>query len=194
MTDLASVTDAAHVRPGDEARIAVPLDFLGVNYYTRHVVRAGDAGSGPSPWPGCDDVAFTNRGLPVTEMGWEIDPDGFHEVLVRLRDEYPPVPLYVTENGAAFPDRTEPDGTVHDADRVAFLEGHFRAAHRAIGDGVDLRGYFVWSLLDNFEWAYGYAKRFGLVHVDYDTLERTPKESARWYAAVTARNGVAPAR
>jgi beta-glucosidase len=104
--------------------------------------------------------------------------------------DYPGVPLYVTENGAAIADEKGPDGEVHDPARVAFLDGHFRAAHRAIADGVDLRGYFVWSLLDNFEWAFGYSKRFGLIHVDFATLERTPKDSARWYAEVTRANAL----
>ena len=105
-------------------------------------------------------------------MGWEVDPDGLYDILTRVARDYPGVPLYVTENGAAF------DAGVHDADRVEYLRTHFAAAERAIADGVDLRGYFVWSLLDNFEWAYGYSKRFGLIHVDYETLERTPKDSA----------------
>jgi beta-glucosidase len=117
-------------------------------------------------------------------MGWEIDADGLHDILTRVARDYRPIPLYVTENGAAFP-----EGIV-DGDRIAYLDGHLRAAHRAIENGADLRGYFVWSLLDNFEWAYGYSKRFGLIHVDYDTLVRTPKDSARWYAQVTRRNGL----
>ena len=122
-------------------------------------------------------------------MGWEIDADGLYDILTRVARDYPGVPLYVTENGAAFADE-KVDGEVHDPDRVAYLDAHFRAAHRAIGDGVDLRGYFVWSLLDNFEWAYGFSKRFGLIHVDYETLERTPKDSARFYAQVTRANGL----
>ena len=104
--------------------------------------------------------------------------------------DYPGVPLYVTENGAAFADEKSHDGEVHDPVRVDYLDAHFRAAHRAIADGVDLRGYFVWSLLDNFEWSFGFSKRFGLIHVDYETLERTPKDSARWYAEVTRANGL----
>jgi beta-glucosidase len=106
--------------------------------------------------------------------------------------DYGPIPLYVTENGAAFPDAPAADGSVPDPARVDYLDRHVRAARQAIDDGVDLRGYFVWSLLDNFEWAYGYSKRFGLVHVDYDTQRRTPKASARWYAGVTRRNGLLP--
>jgi beta-glucosidase len=179
------------VQPGDAAHIAAPLDVLGVNYYFRHVVRAGNGnGAGPSPWVGSRDVEFVARGLPTTEMGWEIDAQGLYDVLTRVARDYPPIPIHVTENGAAFPDEVGADGRVADPDRVAYLDGHFRAAHRAIADGVDLRGYFVWTLMDNFEWGFGYSKRFGLFHVDYDTLERTPKDSARWYAEVTRRNGL----
>ena len=124
------------------------------------------------------------------EMGWEVDPDGLYDFLIRSARDYPGVPLYVTENGAAFPDEKDTDGAVHDPDRIDYLDPHFRAAHRALADGVDLRGYFVWSLIDNFEWGFGYSKRFGLIHVDYETLERTPKDSARWYAQVTRANGL----
>ncbi|HEY7620660.1 MAG TPA: family 1 glycosylhydrolase [Solirubrobacteraceae bacterium] len=159
------------------------LDFLGINYYMRHVVRAGAPGSGSRVWVGSEDVEFVSRGLPRTDMGWEIDAEGLYDVLVRVHRDYPSLPLYVTENGAAF------EG-VADPQRIAYLDSHLRAAHRAIADGVDLRGYFVWSLLDNFEWAFGYSKRFGLIHVDYETLQRTPKDSARWFAQVTRRNGL----
>jgi beta-glucosidase len=182
------------LQPGDEAIIGTPIDLLGVNYYFRHVVRGGGNGNGngqPSPWVGSRDVEFLQRGLPTTEMGWEIDTQGLHDVLTRLHRDYPSIPLHVTENGAAFADELTPDGTVADADRIAYLDGHFRAAHRAIADGVDLQGYFVWTMMDNFEWGFGYGKRFGLFHVDYETLERTPKDSARWFAEVTRRNGLA---
>jgi beta-glucosidase len=184
---------ALPVQPGDAEIIAAPIDVLGVNYYSRHVVRAGDGsiGGDPTPWVGSGDVEFVSRGLPRTEMDWEIDEQGLHDVLTRVHRDYPAIPLYVTENGAAFPDEQAADGTVADPDRVAYLDSHFRAAHRAISDGVDLRGYFVWTLMDNFEWGHGYSKRFGLVHVDYETLKRTPKDSARWYAEVTRRNGLA---
>jgi beta-glucosidase len=193
LDDVAPITGVAHVHDGDEARIAVPLDFLGVNYYSRHVVRAnGRAEARPSPWPGSHHVEFVKRGHPTTAMGWEIDPDGLYEVLTRLRRDYPRLPpIYVTENGAAFADVPDARGEVPDGDRIAFLAGHFDAAHRALADGVDLRGYFVWSLLDNFEWAHGYSKRFGIVHVDYATQARTPKQSARWYAEVIRRNAIA---
>jgi beta-glucosidase len=173
-----------HVLDGDLRRVAAPLDFLGINYYMRYVVRAGEAGGAPSPWVGSEDVEFVSRGLPRTDMGWEIDADGMYDVLMRVHRDYSPPPLYITENGAAF------DG-VADPERIAYLDAHLRAAHRAIEDGVDLRGYFVWTLMDNFEWARGYSMRFGLVHVDYETLRRTPKDSARWYAQVTRGNGLA---
>jgi beta-glucosidase len=188
LDDVRAVSDGAYIAEGDEQRIHVPLDFLGVNYYFRTVVRAG-AGDRPSEWVGQEDIEKVSRGLPQTEMGWEIDPDGLYDILTRVARDYPGTPLYVTENGAAFADEQGPDGQVRDPQRIEYLDAHLRAAHRAIADGADLRGYFVWSLLDNFEWALGYSKRFGLVHVDYETLERTPKDSARWYAEVTRANG-----
>jgi beta-glucosidase len=193
LQDIAGVVGTDHVLDGDLETISAPLDFLGINYYTRHVVRAGDRpepGARPSHWVGSEDVEFVKRGLPQTEMGWEIDPDGLYETLTRVWREYGPLPLYVTENGAAFADEVTADGRVHDEQRRAYLESHFAAAHRAIADGVDLRGYFVWTLLDNFEWAEGYSKRFGLVHVDFDTQTRTLKDSGRWFAEVTRANGL----
>jgi beta-glucosidase len=122
-------------------------------------------------------------------MGWPVDASGLSELLVRLHRDYG-LPMIVTENGAAFDDVVRVDGAVHDADRVSYLEQHVRAAHDALQNGADLRGYFVWSLLDNFEWAEGYAKRFGIVYVDYETQRRIPKESARWYRDVIAANGL----
>jgi beta-glucosidase len=126
-------------------------------------------------------------------MGWNIEPQGLEDLLVSLHDEFPDLPLMVTENGAAFDDEvTVEDGVraVHDPERIDYLSRHFAAAHRAIERGVDLRGYQVWSLLDNFEWAYGYSKRFGIVHVDYATQERTPKDSALWYARLIADRAI----
>jgi beta-glucosidase len=194
LADLAQVTDDTHVHDGDEDTIGQPLDVLGVNYYTRQVVRSD---GGPrhrpevaSPWVGSHDVEFVGRGLPRTEMGSEVDPQGLYDVLVRVHRDYGPLPIYVTENGAAFADEVGTDGTVADPRRVEFLDRHFRVAHRAIADGVDLRGYFVWSLLDNFEWAWGYSKRFGLVYVDYPTQRRIPKQSARFFREVTSTNGL----
>jgi beta-glucosidase len=124
-------------------------------------------------------------------MGWPIDADGLHQVLIRLRDELPAVPLVITENGAAFDDYTDPDGQVHDPERISYLHAHLNAVARAVAEGADVRGYFVWSLLDNFEWAYGYSKRFGIVHVDFASQRRTPKDSAAWYSQAI-RTGLLP--
>jgi beta-glucosidase len=151
--------------------IAAPLDFFGVNYYRRHIVQAAPDGS---------PVVVDPAEGEVTEMGWEVYPDGLYKLLVQLHDEYDVPPLYVTENGAAFPDNRQ-NGTVEDPARTAYLETHLAAIARAIEEGVSVQGYFVWSLLDNFEWARGFSKRFGIVYVDYETLERVPKASYAWY-------------
>lgn len=188
--DTAGLTDWSFVRDGDLEAIAAPLDSLGINYYSPTVVGAGTSGS-PSPWPGAEPhVRFVPAPGPRTAMDWPVDADGLYELLVRLRDELPGVPLMVTENGAAYDDYADPSGEVHDPERVAYLRDHLAAVHRALADGVDVRGYFLWSLLDNFEWAYGYGKRFGIVHVDFASQRRTPKDSARWYADVIARGGL----
>jgi beta-glucosidase len=160
--------DAPEVHPGDMAAIQQPLDFLGINYYTRSVVSAD------GPW----DAAAEGRA--VSDMGWEIYPAGLTELLMRLQRDYPVPPMFVTENGGAFPDRLE-DGQVQDADRTAYLASHIAAVAEAMRQGANMAGYMVWSLMDNFEWASGYAKRFGIVHVDYATQQRTLKSSARWY-------------
>jgi beta-glucosidase len=164
--------DGPPVRDGDLALIATPIDFVGVNNYSRHVVSANSNGGDPIVEP---------VGSPRTAMDWEIYPDGLHEVLARLHGEYGVKALYVTENGAAFADIRSHDGQVRDPERTAYLEQYVRSVGRAIDDGVPVRGYFVWSMLDNFEWAEGYSKRFGLVYVDYPTLERIPKSSFYWY-------------
>ncbi|MFI5866113.1 GH1 family beta-glucosidase [Streptomyces sp. NPDC051546] len=196
--DTAALTDWSFVRDGDLAAAREPLDWLGVNYYSPTVVAAAGPGEpaaerAPSPWPGAEGrVRFLPAPGPRTEMDWPVDPDGLYELLARLREELPGVPLVITENGAAYADRVGPDGEVADPQRIAYLRGHLESVHRAIADGADVRGYFVWSLLDNFEWAYGYGKRFGIVHVDFATQRRTPKDSARWYADVIARGGLAP--
>ncbi len=199
----ASLTDWAFVHDGDLVSIHQPLDALGLNYYTPALVSAGDADArGPradghgasdhSPWPGAEDVAFHQTPGERTEMGWTIDPSGLHELIMRYTREAPGLPLYITENGAAYDDKPDPDGRVHDPERIAYLHSHLSEVHRAIADGADVRGYYLWSLMDNFEWAYGYGKRFGAVYVDYATLERIPKSSARWYAEA-ARTGALPA-
>jgi len=155
---------------GDLQTIRQQIDFLGVNYYSRmYVADAPDSLLGGR--------TVVPAGLAVTAMGWPITPDGLYEELIALRTRYGNLELYVTENGACFDDHVAPDGTVPDSDRVGFLREHIAAAQRALADGVNLRGYFVWSLLDNFEWAEGYSRRFGVVYVDFNTLKRTPKAS-----------------
>jgi len=138
-------------------------------------------------------VRFADPQLPVTAMGWEVDPDGLHAVMKRVVTAYRDLPIYVTENGAAYDDPRvdRVDSTVADPERTRYLEGHLAAVRRAIADGIDVRRYCVWSFLDNFEWEEGYAKRFGIVHVDYATQRRVPKESALWYRdyIAAARNG-----
>ncbi|WNM29995.1 GH1 family beta-glucosidase [Streptomyces sp. Li-HN-5-11] len=184
--DTAQLTDWSFVRDGDLAVISRPVDSLGINYYTPTVVAAGSHPL-PSPWPAAQDhVRFVPAPGPRTAMDWPVDADGLYEVLTRLRDELPGTPLLVTENGAAYDDYADPAGQVHDPERIAYLRAHLEAVHRAMAAGADVRGYFLWSLLDNFEWAYGYSKRFGLVHVDFASQRRTPKDSARWYADVVA--------
>jgi beta-glucosidase len=161
-------SDAPRIEPEDLRTIATPMDSLGINYYTRSVASAGE------PF----DV--TTSGLPLTDMGWEIYPQGLTELLLRLHADYPVPPLYITENGGAFADALQ-DGLVRDADRMRYLAEHIAAVGEALRQGVPLAGYMVWSLMDNFEWASGYAKRFGIVHVDYATQRRTLKDSAHWY-------------
>ena len=160
--------DAPKMLNGDMRDITAPLDFLGINYYTRGVVSA----SGPF------DV--TTSGHALTDMGWEVYPQGLTDLLLRVARDYPVPPLYVNENGAAFVDALV-DGQVHDSARTDYIARHIAAVGEALRQGVPMAGYMVWSLLDNFEWASGYAKRFGIVHVDYATQQRTPKDSALWY-------------
>jgi len=162
--------------------IRQPLDFLGVNYYTRSVRRHD-----PAAWP-VHASPVRQPGATYTETTWEVCPSAFTELLVWVKERYGALPLYVMENGAAFYDPpTAEDGRVRDPLRVSYLRAHLRAAHDAIARGVDLRGYMVWSLLDNLEWSLGFSKRFGIVHVDFATQQRTPKDSARWYQRLNAR-------
>lgn len=201
LKDTATLTDWSFVRDGDLRQINQPLDFLGVNYYTPTLVsEAGSTGShtsdghgnsSHSPWPAAEKVAFHQPPGDTTAMGWAVDPTGLYDLLRRLSSDFPRLPLVITENGAAFDDYAGPDGHVNDPGRIAYLRGHLAAVHQAIADGADVRGYFLWSLLDNFEWAHGYSKRFGTVYVDYPTGTRIPKASARWYSEV-ARTGVLP--
>ncbi|GHJ49243.1 beta-glucosidase [Catellatospora sp. TT07R-123] len=177
------------LHPGDDAIIASPIDLLGVNYYQPARVRAAlGVDAGPAN-PGTEGAEYVAQDLPVTAMDWPVDPSSFYELLLWLSERYPGTPMMITENGAAYDDVLVGD-RVADTDRIGFLDGHLRAVHSAMAEGADIRGYLAWSLLDNYEWGYGYGKRFGIVHVDYDTQRRTLKDSARWYAAVIGRNGL----
>jgi beta-glucosidase len=182
---------ASHARAGrvpdwlgenDLADIATALDFLGVNYYSRALVRRPHTTSESHSIVELPDVERT-------DMGWEVYPDGLCDLLVRVQRDYAPRRIYVTENGASYPTGPSADGRIRDEQRQAFLRDHLRAARRALDRGVPLAGYFVWSLLDNFEWDRGYAQRFGIVWVDYSTQARIPKNSGLWYAKVVATNG-----
>jgi len=198
LDDLKDAWPEGLVHDGDLALIAEPIDFLGVNYYhgesvsrrpaaNREELEAPTERPTSTPFPAAEGVFFHPRELPVTSMQWEVQPEGLTRLLKRVHEDYTGAvgtALYVTENGAAFDDTVEPDGAVHDAERVDYVRAHLAAVGDAIDAGVDVRGYFYWSLLDNFEWAWGYAKRFGIVRVDYDTLERTIKDSGRAYAGV----------
>ena len=170
------------VHDGDVETIEAPTDFLGVNYYERHIMRSIHA------------VEPVEVEIPadaeITEMGWEVYPLGLADILVRVYHDYRPSKIYVTENGCSYLDAPGPDGAIHDERRVRFLDGHLAAAGDAIDAGVPLGGYFVWSILDNYEWTFGYTQRFGIVWVDYDTQERVLKDSALWYRDVIARNGL----
>jgi beta-glucosidase len=167
----------------DAAEIAAPLDFLGINYYSRHTVAAGEAdGAVASSNPGSEFVEFVDTGAPKTLMGWEIHPDGLIDVLEQAHAYAPDLPLYITENGAAYEDVVKADGTIDDDERLEYFRSHLGSCSSAIQQGIPLKGYFAWSLMDNFEWAWGYSRRFGLVHVDYETQQRTVKKSGRWFA------------
>ena len=170
------------VQPGDMETISAPVDFLGVNYYSRVVMRAGE-----SDRPEAVQMVPDEE---LTDMGWEVYPAGLTELLERLHREYSPAEIYITENGAAYSDGPDDTGRIADTRRIDFIRGHLRAAHRALDSGVPLAGYFLWSLMDNFEWAHGYEKRFGLYWVDYETQKRIPKDSSLWYHAVIAANAV----
>ncbi len=201
LEDVAGLGFETVVQPGDLEIISSPIDMLGVNYYHGELVGAHPpvgqtmSTAAPSvrpkrsPFPAAEGVHWHLRDLPLTAMQWEVQPEGLTRLLVRIQEEYAgpaDVQLAVTENGAAYNDVVAPDGAVHDAERVEFLEAHLAAILDAIDQGVPVRGYFYWSLMDNFEWAWGYDKRFGIVRVDYDTQERTPKDSAIAYTRIIA--------
>jgi beta-glucosidase len=201
------LTDWSFVHDGDLAEISAPIDVVGVNFYAPSRVAApteqirsqvtgrwvndpSQADAGPSPWPGTDRAYSVPQPGPYTDMGWPIAPESFTELLLRVHQDYPEIPMLITENGCAFDDTVAADGVVHDTERIRYVEQHLAAVHAAIVAGADIRGYYLWSLMDNFEWAWGYSKRFGMVHVDYQTLVRTPKDSALWFRDVIKNNAV----
>ena len=169
---------APPVQDGDLEAISAPIDFLGVNNYFRFVVEASSNGGGPH--------VVHDPEWERTDMDWEVYPEGLYQLLTRVARDYEPPALYVTENGAAFGDIRSHDARVHDPERTAYIESHIDAVRRAAADGAPMKGYFVWSLLDNFEWSLGYSKRFGIVYVDYPTLERVPKDSFYRYRDLIA--------
>ena len=170
------------VQPGDLEAIAVATDFVGINYYNRAIMR--DAGASDNLPP------TENQRDEMTAMNWEVYPEGLYDTLMRVHTDYAPRQIYITENGASYSDGPNANGVVADERRTSYLHRHLAAAHRAIQNGVPLAGYFAWSLMDNFEWAKGYAQRFGLVWVDFETQQRIVKDSGKWYAQVIARNGL----
>jgi beta-glucosidase len=191
VAELATDFGGFPVEDGDLATISAPIDWLGINYYND--IFIGRHAGVDRVHPGVADVAEVAPGTQRTDMGWPITPSGLRDLLVSVGRDHPSAPpMFITENGAAYDDPPRPDGSIDDTRRIAYLEQHLLAVSDAIADGADVRGYLLWSLLDNFEWAEGYAKRFGIVHVDFGTLRRTPRRSARWYREVIARNGVAP--
>jgi beta-glucosidase len=206
LDDLRHLTDWSFIRAGDAGLVNAPIDLLGVNYYSPTRVAAAtphllsqvsgrwtndpQGTDGPTTYPGTDRAVSVPQDGPYTAMHWRIEPGSLTELLLRVRRDYPDVPLMITENGAAFDDEVAVDGAVHDADRIDYLRGHLGAVHDAMSQGVDVRGYFVWSFMDNFEWAFGYSKRFGIVRVDFSTRERMLKDSARWYRDVISAGGV----
>jgi beta-glucosidase len=189
------------VHDNDLTEISRPIDTLGVNYYTPTLVAAhegdtpavrqdGHGASAASPWVGADDVDFLQPPGARTMMQWAVDATGLYDVLSRVGREYPDLPLLIAENGAAYDDYLDPTGRIRDNERIDYLHSHLTEVRRAIADGVDVRGYFVWSLLDNFEWSYGYSRRFGIVYVDFATQRRWCKDSAIWFRDAIARNGL----
>ncbi|MDN4481125.1 glycoside hydrolase family 1 protein [Demequina muriae] len=207
LPNTAHLTDWSFLQDGDLEEMHGQVDWFGVNYYASHVVRHnpnkgqettklatladGHKAGANSPWPGDEEIEFMPPTGKLTEMGWNVDPSAFHAHLIKIHRETGK-PIYVTENGSAWNDQIDEDGRVRDTDRVEYFHGHIGAVLKAIGEGADVRGYMAWSLMDNFEWAQGYAKRFGIVHVDYDSLERRWKDSAYWYQEVLRQRAVVP--
>jgi beta-glucosidase len=197
LSALGAPAELPFVADGDLKLIAAPLDLLGINYYSPTLIAAAspDAASpdAASPDAASPDAAQpfelrTIEGVPVTAFGWPVMPEGLTELLTGLHARYGDAlpPVLITENGCSTHDMVDADGRIRDSARIEYLDGHLRAVHAAMADGVDVRGYLTWSLLDNFEWAEGFAQRFGLVRVDFDTLARTPKDSYDWFRAVIA--------
>jgi beta-glucosidase len=180
---------APDIRDGDMQSIAAPLDFLGVNYYTQRVIGHDPSGRGTQ---GRSVLAARQVHWSFTPRAdfeeWEVAPEGLYRLLLRVAREYRPGVVYVTENGTPLPDAPAADGAVRDPVRQTYIARHAAAVHQAIADGVDVRGYFLWSFMDNFEWAYGYTKRFGVIYVDFNTQSRKVKDSGRWYSRVAREN------
>lgn len=174
---------ADFVRPGDLETVRFPIDLLGINYYSRNTMRHAPGGLFDVGWG-------TPKTTRATGMGWPIEPQGLYDQLMALKADYGNPAMVVAENGAAYDDVVAPDGAVHDAERARFLRDHIEQVHRAVADGANVKGYLAWSLLDNFEWAFGLSKRFGLVRVDYDTQKRTPKDSYHLLRDIARANAV----
>ena len=177
------MTEWFAAQQADLAQISAPLDFIGVNYYCPATVAAPDgpvSTPGPSTQPGSENVVAVDTGLPRTQMGWPIQATGLRDILVTINKLAPELPLYVTENGSAYPDELTADGTVEDGERLDYLRRHTAVCRDLVSEGFPLKGYFAWSLMDNFEWAWGHSRRFGIVYVDYTTQQRIVKKSGRW--------------
>jgi beta-glucosidase len=176
--------DMKFVQPGDMEIVSVPVDFLGINYYTRNIVRSTIVSED-------ENVPRTeNREGAITEMDWEVYPLGLYNMLGRLHFDYAFPAIYITENGAAFPDTVNADGEVDDPSRLSYIKSHLEMVNKSIHIGIPVKGYFAWSLMDNFEWGFGYSKRFGIIHIDYQTQKRTLKSSAKWYRKAIQANSV----
>ena len=169
----------------DMKRICTPLDFLGVNYYYPHHVRYN-----PLKWPFEADFEPCSKGSRHTKTGWDIYPEGLYRTIKKLKDEYGNKKIYITENGAAFNDYPDRNSNIQDMQRIDFHDSHIRQVYRCIQEGMNIRGYFIWSLMDNFEWTYGFTQRFGLTYIDYLTQKRTLKSSAHWYRDIIQKNGL----
>jgi beta-glucosidase len=181
---------APRVQPGDMEAIAAPLDFLGVNYYTRRLIAHDPTPRDRTPKAFLSAKQIYWPFVPRAEFDeWEIAPEGLYRTLLRIHRTYRPACIYVTENGTSFPDQPGPDGAIHDLFRTRYVARHAAAVHQAIQDGADVRGYFLWAFMDNWEWAFGFTKRFGMIHVDYATQKRTLKDSGHWYSRTVRENG-----